>query len=92
SLGALAQTMLASDAIQGRLMRPSFRFGVYFMEHFDHAVNHWSRERELLADAAGARLVGSAAAASALLRVSVLHAPLDNALISTWENAAKADL
>lgn len=92
SLGALAETMLASDAIQGRLMRPSFMFGVFFMEHFDHAVNHWSRERELLADAAGARLVGSVAAASALLRVSVLHEPLESTLIAKCEKAAENDL
>ena len=92
SLGALADTMLASDAIQGRLMRPSFMFGVFFMEHFDHAVNHWSRERELLADAAGARLVGNAAAASALLRVSVLHEPVNDALLAHCENAAEPDL
>jgi Zn-dependent protease with chaperone function len=83
SLGALAATMMASDAIQGRLMRPSFMFGVFFMQHFDHGVNHWRRERELLADAAGARLVGSAAMASALLRVSVLHPAIDDALLAT---------
>lgn len=92
SLGALAETMLASDLIQGRLMRPSFMFGVFFMEHFDHAVNHWSRERELLADAAGARWAGSAAAASALLRVSVLHEPLESTLMAKCEKAAENDL
>lgn len=92
SLGALAQTMLASDVIQGRLMRPSFDLGVFFMQHFDHAVNHWSRERELLADAAGARLVSHAAAASALLRVSVLHAPIDDALATQLEGANEGEL
>jgi Zn-dependent protease with chaperone function len=92
SLGGLLETMAASDPIQGRLIRPSFMLGMFFMQRFDHAVNHWSRERELLADAAGARLVGNAAAASALLRVSVLQAPLDDALMAACENAAERDL
>ncbi|WP_226456751.1 M48 family metallopeptidase [Pseudomonas sp. AF03-9] len=92
SLGALADTILASDPLQGRLMRPSFMLGVFFMERFDHAVNHWRRERELLADAAGARLVGSAAMASALLRVSVLHVALDDTLMDKGANAAERDL
>lgn len=92
SLCGLLETMAASDPIQGRLMRPSFMLGEFFMQRFDHAVNHWSRERELLADAAGARLVGNAAAASALLRVSVLQAPIDDALMTACENAAERDL
>lgn len=92
SLCGLLDTMAASDPIQGRLMRPSFMLGMFFMQRFDHAVNHWSRERELLADAAGARLVGNAAAASALLRVSVLQAPIDDALMTQCENAAERDL
>ena len=92
SLCGLLETMAASDPIQGRLLRPSFMLGEFFMQRFDHAVNHWSRERELLADAAGARLVGNAAAASALLRVSVLQAPIDDALMAKCENAAERDL
>ncbi|WLH90719.1 M48 family metalloprotease [Pseudomonas sp. FP453] len=92
SLCGLLETMAASDPIQGRLMRPSFMLGEFFMQRFDHAVNHWSRERELLADAAGARLVGNGAAASALLRVSVLQAPIDDALMTACENAAERDL
>lgn len=92
SLEALLETMAASDFIQGRLMRPSFMFGMFFMQRFDHAVNHWSRERELLADAAGARLVGNAAAASALLRVSVLQPHVEDALIAHCEDARDVEL
>lgn len=92
SLEALHNTLLASDLIQGWLMRPSFLFGVFFIQRFDHAVNHWSRERELLADAAGARLAGNAAAASALLRVSVLQPHIEEALISQCETASAMDL
>lgn len=92
SLEALLETMLASDFIQGRLMRPSFMFGVFFMQRFDHAVNHWSRERELLADAAGARLAGNAAAASALLRVSVLQPPVEETVLAQCDIADQGDL
>ncbi len=92
SLEALLETMAASDFIQGRLMRPSFMFGMFFMQRFDHAVNHWSRERELLADARGARLVGNAVAASALLRVSVLQSHLEELLIAQCESASETDL
>lgn len=92
SLEALLDTMLASDFIQGRLMRPSFMFGVFFMQRFDDAVNHWSRERELLADAAGARLVGNAAAASALLRVSVLQPHVEESLLAVCEAGSAKDL
>lgn len=92
SLEALLDTMLSSDFIQGRLMRPSFMFGVFFMQRFDDAVNHWSRERELLADAAGARLVGNAAAASALLRVSVLQPHVEESLLALCEAGSAKDL
>ncbi|MCS4314485.1 Zn-dependent protease with chaperone function [Pseudomonas sp. BIGb0381] len=92
SLEALLNTMLASDFIQGRLMRPSFMFGVFFMQRFDDAVNHWSRERELLADAAGAQLACPAAAASALLRVSVLQTHVEDALLAVCEAGSATDL
>ena len=92
SLNGLFTTMLFSDPIQGRLMRPSFMLGMFFIQRFDHAVNYWSRERELLADAAGARLMGSAAAASALLRVSVLHQPVEDALSALCDAGAAVDL
>jgi Zn-dependent protease with chaperone function len=92
SLEALLNTMLTSDFIQGRLMRPSFMFGVFFMQRFDDAVNHWSRERELLADAAGAQLAGPAAAASALLRVSVVQPHVEDALLALCEAGAATDL
>ncbi|WP_223497182.1 M48 family metallopeptidase [Pseudomonas sp. A-RE-26] len=92
SLEALWNALLASDFIQGRLMRPSFMFGVFFMQRFDQAVNHWSRERELLADAAGARLVGNAAAASALLRVAVLQPHIEDSLLALCDAASATDL
>jgi Zn-dependent protease with chaperone function len=52
------------------------------MERFDHAVNHWSRVRELAADAAGAKLTGNIAIASALVRISAID-PLLQQSVST---------
>ena len=72
SLGVIAETMNASDLLQRTILRPAFMLGIYFMESFHHAANHWSRSRELAADAAGARLAGNAAAASALVRISAV--------------------
>jgi Zn-dependent protease with chaperone function len=92
SLETLEQTMMDRDLIQGWLMRPSFLFGVFFMQHFDHAVNRWSRERELLADAAGGRLAGNAAAASALLRISVLQTPVEGVLLAHCDTPVEGDV
>jgi Zn-dependent protease with chaperone function len=72
SLGVIAETMLQSDVLQRTTLWPAFMLGEYFMERFDHAVNHWSRVRELAADAAGAQLTGNIAIASALVRISAI--------------------
>lgn len=60
------------------------------MQRFDHAVNRWSRERELLADAAGGRLAGNAAVASALLRISVLQTPVEDVLLAHCDTPLRA--
>ncbi|QEI06494.1 M48 family metalloprotease [Pigmentiphaga aceris] len=70
SLTAVHVSILEADWLQRTLMKPAFLFGLFFMESFDHAVNHWSREREIAADAAGAKAAGQAAAGSALVRVA----------------------
>lgn len=51
---------------------PTVAFGGYLFETFDHAVKHWSRQREFAADQAGASVVGAATAASALIRISAI--------------------
>ncbi|WP_296186180.1 M48 family metallopeptidase [Pseudomonas sp. UBA1879] len=81
SLQAVYQTMLSSDLLQRTMLRPAFMLGVHFMESFDHAVNHWSRVRELAADAAGAQVASNVAIASALLRISALE-PIVQGLLS----------
>ena len=82
SLGVIAETMLQSDVLQRTTLWPAFMLGEYFMERFDHAVNHWSRVLELAADAAGAQLTGNIAIASALVRISAID-PLLHQGVST---------
>ncbi|MBV7574525.1 M48 family metalloprotease [Pseudomonas sp. PDM32] len=82
SLGVIAETMLQSDVLQRTTLWPAYMLGEYFMERFDHAVSHWSRVRELAADAAGAQLTGNIAIASALVRISAID-PLLHQGVST---------
>jgi Zn-dependent protease with chaperone function len=82
SLGVIAETMLQSDVLQRTTLWPAFMLGEYFIERFDHAVNHWSRVRELAADAAGAKLTGNIAIASALVRIAAID-PLLQQGVST---------
>jgi Zn-dependent protease with chaperone function len=70
SLDAVHSSIYDADWMRHLIMRPAFLFGLFFMESFHHAVNHWSREREIAADAAGAGLAGPEAAGSALVRIS----------------------
>lgn len=72
SLHVLLGAILQSDLLQRSILRPALMLGVYFMECFDHSVSHWSRVRELAADAAGARVGGNLASASALVRISAI--------------------
>ena len=89
SLGVIAETMLQSDVLQRTTLWPAFMLGEYFIERFDHAVNHWSRVRELAADAAGAKLTGNIAIASALVRIAAID-PLLQQGVST--HVARATL
>lgn len=80
SLVVIGQTLLDSEWLQRATLHPAFMLGAYFMESFDHAVMHWSRVRELEADAAGAQLAGNLAAASALVRISAIDPMLQDRL------------
>ncbi|WP_331281595.1 M48 family metalloprotease, partial [Pseudomonas viridiflava] len=62
------------------ILRPALMLGIYFLESFDNAVNHWSRTRGLAADVAAASLGGNAAAASALVRISAIQPLLQERL------------
>lgn len=89
SLGLIAGTMLESGLLQRLILRGAFMLGMYFMESFDRAVNHWSRVRELAADAAGARLAGNIAAASALVRISAINPLLQERVSKHVDHATR---
>jgi len=60
---------------------PARALVAYFLSHFDLAVQHWSREREFLADAVGAAAAPSpAAAAVALMRTTTLATVIEPVL------------
>ena len=80
SLVVIGQTLVESEMLQRATLHPAFMLGAFFMESFDHAVMHWSRVRELEADAAGAQLAGNLAAASALVRISAIDPVLQERL------------
>lgn len=63
------------------LSRPVSLFGKWFLAEFDHAVQHWSRQRELAADAFASQAAGKMAVAAALLRITALHALIEHALM-----------
>ena len=68
------------DGWRAWLSGPASLYGKWFLRHFDEAVHHWSRERELAADAFGSRIAGTEPAALALLRSAVLHEFVEEAL------------
>ncbi|GAB7533752.1 M48 family metallopeptidase [Pseudomonas sp. 3A(2025)] len=95
SLGVIGGLMIEGGLLRRTLLRPAFMLGVYFLECFDHSVSHWSRLRELAADAAGAKLGGHLAAASALVRISAIEPLLLDALqarIDPHDDPQPADL
>jgi len=69
------------DGLRAWATAPASLYGKWFLQHFDAAVHHWSRERELAADAFSSRVAGSEPSALALLRSAVLHAIVDEALL-----------
>jgi len=63
----------------------------YFLSHFDLAVQHWSREREFLADAVGAAAAPSAAAAAiALMRTTTLATVIEPVLHAFSYNGGRS--
>ena len=72
----------------GNLMRlatkPAILFGIYYLDSFDLAVQHWNRERELAADKVGAGIAGTEAVALSLLRIVALTPCVYRALGECW--------
>lgn len=59
---------------------PATLFGKWFLHSFDEAVHHWSRKRELAADAFSTQVAGNLPAATALLRSAVLQGLIEEVL------------
>ncbi|MFF5863890.1 M48 family metalloprotease [Pseudomonas sp. NPDC012596] len=76
NIGVVGEHMEAG-VLQGLLTLPAYALAVHFMQRFDGAVSHWSRQRELLADAAGARIAGPQAVVDSLVRISALEVLID---------------
>jgi Zn-dependent protease with chaperone function len=60
--------------------RPAIWASVYYLDQFDRAYHHWSRQQELAADQVGARVGGPAVCASALIRVTAVSEVIDQLL------------
>lgn len=73
-----------NSGLVGLVAKPAMMFGLYFLDSFDCAVQHWSREREFAADRTSAGIAGNEATALSLLRLSVLSLHVDQALDECW--------
>lgn len=85
SMGVLGERM-QGGLLQSLLTMPAYGLAFHFMQCFDHAVSYWSRSRELLADAAGARLGGAQSVVDSLVRLSVLESAVDEYLSSQCQD------
>lgn len=72
------------------LRTPVLRFGDFFLSTFDGAVLHWSRVRELAADAVSVQASSREAAANALLRTAALEARVNEMLANLCERLPPA--
>ena len=79
------------SGFMGLVARPALLFGIYYLDSFDLAVQHWSREREFAADAMGARIAGNEAIALSLLRISVLAPHVYQALGECWAKGGRLE-
>ncbi len=73
SQDAIVRAGVTRQGTLSLLMVPAVRLSLFVMERFDHAVQHWSRARELAADAVSLQVCSADAAARALLRVGPLR-------------------
>lgn len=69
-IGALQRIDAGDNA--GFAASPAVYFSRYVLQRFDLAVKHWSRVRELAADAVSARIGGPEASARALVHITAL--------------------
>jgi Zn-dependent protease with chaperone function len=91
SLETVVATAGPSDNLS---LNPSWLYGCWFMERFDHAVQHWSRLREFAADATGEHVAGREPSCRALVRTAAAEAVIHEQLRALHANpdAAPTDL
>ncbi len=73
----------------GWMFKPTLMLGEFFLHSFHSAVQHWSRQRELAADAVGAAVTDGRSIALSLLRINVLSARIGESLVESWNKAGK---
>ena len=91
NLRAVASASEDDSGIMSFVAKPSSMMGEFFLDSFDLAVQHWSREREFAADQMGASVANNEAIALSLLRISVLAPHIYRALGECWEQGGKLE-
>ena len=79
------------DILSQVMLYPTFLLGEFFFQQFDHAVQHWSRQRELAADAVGSSLHTPVDAATALLRTRLFDMMIHEAVGRARLQASEQD-
>lgn len=92
SIDVMIENVNGADDYYARLiMSPSIYLGIFFIQQFDYAVNHWSRIREYAADQVGANASSPQAIASSLLRISAVNEQIDKQLGELYKGKLKTD-
>ncbi len=86
----LAEQLGTGSFIELIILQPSFLFSSWFMERFDIAVQHWSRQREFAADQVGIQVAGATASASALIRVAAIREIIGEVFDAIYKNPSTA--
>ena len=85
-ISAVAGAGLGDEGWRSLVTRPATIFGEMFLDSFHEAVRFWSRQRELAADAVGAKVAGTKAVATSLLRITALAPHVEEALAAHWDS------
>lgn len=91
NLSAVYTTAENNEAANSWVAKPTILLGHYFLDSFHEAVQFWSRERELAADAVGAKAADAATFAAALMRVVSLSPHVNRALGIFWNQAGEGE-
>ena len=86
SLDAIAGVGRARDGSLSPLAQPALMLGGFVMDRFHLAVRHWSRRRELEADATSATLTSMDAAGRALVRHEAISGLVTDIVNYAWAN------